>query len=72
MNLCQVSGAIYAGGPDWNNYTAFLAKVFGTFMWSNPLHVSMFPDVRLLEVGCGARAFASFISAFAFRPKSFP
>jgi len=45
----KVSGAIYSGGPEWEKYTKFLTDVYGMFIWSNPLHANMFPDVRQLE-----------------------
>jgi hypothetical protein len=46
----QVSGAVYAGGPEWDQYSEFLTKVYGMYLWSNTLHSSMFPDLRQLEV----------------------
>ena len=48
--LAQVSGAIYTGGPDFEEYTAFLGKIYSMYMWANPLHPDFFPDLRQMEV----------------------
>lgn len=47
----QVSGTIYVGGQGYEEYTEMLTKVYGIFAWTNPLHASVFPGVRQMEVG---------------------
>ena len=44
-----MTGAIYSGGPQWAEYTAMLSKAIGMFLWSNPLHFGLHPDVRQME-----------------------
>jgi len=40
-----VSGAIYSDGE----LTELMTKVYSRFLWSNPLHADVFPDVRKME-----------------------
>ncbi|XP_056292161.1 sphingosine-1-phosphate lyase 1 [Pseudoliparis swirei] len=41
-----VSGAVYWGDE---TLTSLLVKVYGEFVWSNPLHPDIFPGVRKME-----------------------
>ncbi len=43
---------MYAGGPDFKEYTEFLGKIYTMYMWANPLHADFFPDLRQMEVRC--------------------
>eukprot|EP00043_Microstomoeca_roanoka_P020767 m.253951 g.253951 ORF g.253951 m.253951 type:complete len:579 (+) comp17551_c0_seq1:122-1858(+) len=45
----KVSGTIYVGGPNFDEYTKLLTKVYGLFAWTNPLHTGVFPGVRQME-----------------------
>lgn len=45
----RVSGTIYVGGEDFEQYSEFLTKVYGLFAWTNPLHPNVFPGVRQME-----------------------
>ena len=67
--LSQVSGAIYSGGPDWDKYSEFLTQVYGKFIWSNPLHTSMFPDVRQLEAWMSSLSAPFLVIEFCSRLK---
>ena len=40
------SGTVYSGDEDLTN---LMAKVYGAFAWTNPLHADVFPDVRKME-----------------------
>lgn len=40
------SGTVYSGEDDLSN---LMAKVYGQFAWTNPLHADVFPDVRKME-----------------------
>ncbi|XP_033737444.1 sphingosine-1-phosphate lyase 1-like [Pecten maximus] len=42
----QVSGTVYSGDAE---LTELMAKTYGMFAWSNPLHPDVFPDVRKME-----------------------
>lgn len=42
----QVSGTVYSGEAE---LTELMAKTYGMFAWSNPLHPDVFPDVRKME-----------------------
>ncbi|KAK2160004.1 hypothetical protein LSH36_142g07003 [Paralvinella palmiformis] len=40
------SGTVYSGEDDLSN---LMAKVYGEFAWTNPLHADVFPDIRKME-----------------------
>jgi sphinganine-1-phosphate aldolase len=40
------SGTVYSGDTA---LTQLMAKVYGEFAWTNPLHADVFPDVRKME-----------------------
>jgi hypothetical protein len=46
----QVSGTIYVGGEGFDEYNKLLSETYGLFAWTNPLHPSVFPGVRQMEV----------------------
>lgn len=51
LSLClQLSGTIYVGGDNFEEYTKLLTSAYGKFAWTNPLHTNVFPGVRLMEV----------------------
>lgn len=43
----RISGAIYTSNS--SRYNEFLLSVYGSFMWSNPLHSDVFASVRKME-----------------------
>ena len=45
----KISGAVYAGGPKFQQYSNMVKEVYGMFAWTNPLHPSIFPGVRRME-----------------------
>jgi hypothetical protein len=45
-----MSGTIYVGGEHYQEYTELLTKAYGMYAWTNPLHASVFPGVRQMEV----------------------
>jgi len=47
----QVSGTIYVGDENVEEYTTMLTKTYSMFAWTNPLHPGVFPGVRQMEVG---------------------
>ena len=59
-DTAQVTGAIYSGGPQWAEYTAMLSKAVGMFLWSNPLHFGLHPDVRQMEAEVVAMTLKAF------------
>nr|KAG5692678.1 hypothetical protein BaRGS_028478 [Batillaria attramentaria] len=42
----QISGTVYSGEE---KLTQVMAKAYGMFAWTNPLHPDVFPDVRKME-----------------------
>lgn len=45
-----MSGTIYVGGPNYQEYTELLIHAYSSFAWTNPLHATVFPGVRQMEV----------------------
>lgn len=45
-----MSGTIYVGGENYEEYSSLLTKAYGLFAWTNPLHATVFPGVRQMEV----------------------
>jgi len=49
-NNGRVSGCLYHEGEERNKeYHTLLTNTFGKFMWTNPLHIDIFPGVRKME-----------------------
>ena len=61
-NYLQLGALLFAADVDWDNgacsgtvyngdadLTKLMAKVYGAFAWTNPLHADVFPDVRKME-----------------------
>ena len=45
----KISGTVYVGEEELEEYTDLLTEVYGMFAWTNPLHPGVFPGVRKME-----------------------